>query len=99
MQYPAAGMGRLLREDELAAFAVKLRSPFDKLLYIFRAFGDECFYRTFVAQSGSGDQCVALVQLGLVIFGKNDRHTALGILGIRFARFVLGENGNVRSGL
>ena len=88
VQNPPARMRGFLRENQISAFAVKLRSPFDKLLDVFRAFGDQRFDRFFVAESRARDQRIFLVKLGVIVVRKNDRDAALRVFGVRFAGFV-----------
>src|SRR6478672_952567 len=95
VEYAPSRMGSLPREDQISALAVEFRPPIDKLLDVLRSLCDQRLNRRLIAQPGTGDKSVPLVEIRIIVLRQDDRHAALRVFGVRFAGLVFGEDSDL----
>ena len=79
-------------ERECAVLLVELRAEIHELSDSARSLGDQDVDRIGIAQSGTGDEGVGLMQLGRVGISEHRRDTALRIPGRRGCQLTLGDD-------
>jgi hypothetical protein len=82
VKYPAARVCGLAGKDQATSFSIEFSSPLDKFLYVSLAVFDHDVNSTFIAEPCTGIQCVFFVKGDLVLFGKRNGNSTLGILGV-----------------
>lgn len=93
MEDPRPGVRTFAREvKRLFLIAIKGRAPLDQLFDGARTILDERPDGFGVAEAIAGAQGVLFVELDFVVFGERGGDAALGVLGGRFAEFVLRQD-------
>jgi len=82
------------RQCNMTIDLIKLGSPLHELADFSRRFVREDLYRSLITQAGARRERIAEMQFGGIGFSDRGGNAALGILGIGFGQFGLGEKEN-----
>jgi len=92
VQNTIARMSAFACKQQIGAFAIERRSPFNQLLDDTGAFFDKRAHRFQITKAIAGNNCVLLMQLYLVIVAECSRNTALRVFRGGFTQAVFGND-------